>query len=635
MMSMKAELVRALIHHWWTPFPIAAAITLLLMPLVKRAASRLGVVAERIKPELEGAAELPSVPLLGGAAIIAALLVTLALFGHLATWMIVGALGLFFLGLIDDIVTLEPAQKLIAQIVMAGAVVMLYRHPAFTPWPMVDSFIVVLWLLGTTNAYNLVDGLDGLASGTGIVVCAAVAATGWLHHSPALVCWSLALGGGLSGFLMCNFHPASVFMGDSGALPIGLILGVFALYGGNLAHNSHVTRYVYPILVLALPLLDTAIVSVTRLATGNPISRRGLDHSHHRLLHLGLTTRLVVAVCWTVAAAGAACAVVMTILPHCYLVATLPIMVLIFAVLGLFMMDLTFESRAPGVSYSYLQGLAGVILSLAYKRRLVEVILDFSLIAGAYFGAFLLRLDFKLNDALLAAMLRSLPWVMIPTYAMFAAAGVYRGMWRYAGLSELIRFANGAVLAGIVMGVVGKIFAMPYSGSIVVLYVVLLFNFLVATRMSFRALRKGLHRLTEPRSRVLIVGAGTSAAIAARWVFSGQNRDVRLVGFVDDDAFKRGKLVHGHQVLGSLDDLEHVVRRYPFDQIMLAAESLGDERIEMIRRFADAHQIAVSRFSMQINEVEALSPDHPASNGTQPLAQDDLIPVGRVRPVGS
>ncbi|HTW88985.1 MAG TPA: hypothetical protein VMD75_13365 [Candidatus Binataceae bacterium] len=633
---MRSELSSAL-AYWWIPFVLAGAVTMLLMPLVKWIGARFGVLAAPARPDLDDAATPPSVPLLGGAAIIGAFLITLALLGHLPAWLAVGAAGLFLLGLVDDVVTLKPAQKLIAQIAVVVAVVVLYRHPSdpfLTPWPMVDSLIIALWLLGTTNAYNLVDGLDGLASGIGIVVCTATAVTGWLHHSPALVYWSLALSGGLAGFLIYNFHPASVFMGDCGALPIGLLLGLFAFFGGGLADNSHVTRYVYPIVLLAMPLLDTAIVSVTRLATSIPISRHGLDHSHHRLLHLGLSTRTVVWLCWVVAAAGAACAVLMTTLPHSYLVATLPLVVLVFTVLGLFMMDLTFESSSPGVAWGYLQGFARFILSLSYKRRLVEVILDFALISGAYFGAFLLRRDFYLDDEMLASMLHSLPWILIPTYIAFAVAGVYRGMWRYAGLSELIRFANGSGLAGILVAISTLIVRPPVSGSIVVLFVILLFNFLVATRMSFRALRKGIHRLTDARDRVLIVGAGTSAAIAARWMFSGQYRNVKLIGFVDDDAFKRGKLVHGHRVLGSLDDLERVLRKRPFDQIMLAAESLEDERLALVRRFADAHQIAVSRFSMQIDEVEASRGLPSSRNGEVSPPGHGSMPVGRARPVG-
>jgi FlaA1/EpsC-like NDP-sugar epimerase len=176
---------------------------------------------------------------------------------------------------------------------------------------------------------------------------------------------------------------------------------------------------------------------------------------------------------------------------------------------------------------------------------------------------------------------------------------------------------------------------MPTSGSIVVLFVILLFNFLAATRMSFRALRKGLHRLTDPRNRVLIVGAGNAAAIAARALFSGQLRDVSLVGFVDDDAFKRGKLVHGHRVLGSLDDLESVFRKRPFDRMMLAADSLSDERIAMLKRFADAHRIAMSRFSMQVDEFEAAHGNAALpANGAEAMVEPEPLPV-RVRPVGS
>ncbi|MBF6571786.1 MAG: hypothetical protein IVW54_23360, partial [Candidatus Binataceae bacterium] len=487
-----------------------------------------------------------------------------------------------------------------------------------------------------TNAYNLVDGLDGLAGGIGLLVCVAVAITGWLHGNAALVCWSLVLVGGLAGFLVYNMHPASVFMGDSGALPIGLLLGMFALKGGGLAHNSHVTRYVFPIMMLAMPLMDTAVVSVTRLATGNSVSRRGLDHSHHRLMHLGLSTRTAVAICWIVAGIGAASAVAMSVLPHPYLIATLPLVALVFSVCGLFMMDLTFDASAPGIAYGYLQGLARSILSLSYKRRLVEVVLDFSLISAAYFGAFLLCRNFSMTQAQFAPILRAMPWILIPTYAAFAAADVYRGMWRYAGLSELIRFANGAVLAGILIVVESLFVPIPLAGSILVMYVLLLFNLLAGTRMSFRALRKGIHRLAHPRDRVLIIGAGAPAAVAARYLFSGQNRNSRLIGFLDDDAFKRGKLVHGHRVLGSLNDLRRIRETYPFDQIMIAVESLDDERLALIHQFADRRKIKVSRFSIQVDELRALrdSEMHLAVNG-QRLRGSDPIAIARSQALGS
>ncbi|MGH7907928.1 MAG: hypothetical protein ACREP6_14990 [Candidatus Binataceae bacterium] len=582
---------------------LAFGLSCATIPIVQWIAIRRNIAATPASPVLEGSNERRRVPLLGGASIIFALLITLAIAGELPLWLALGALAMFVAGLIDDIVALKPLRKFAAQAIIAASVVAMTRRFALTPWALTDAALAFLWLLATTNAFNLIDGLDGLAAGAGIAATAAIAAIGGLHHDPALVYCSLALAGALAGFMVYNLHPASIFMGDAGALPVGLLLGVMALRGGGLAHNSNITRYLFPLLVLALPLLDTTIVTITRLATGHPISRRGLDHSHHRLLLLGLSNHFVVLICWSVAALGALCAVGMSALPHGYVIATAPLTVLVFAIIGLFMTDLSFESRPPGIAYGYVQGIARLILNVSYKRRLVEVLLDLALISGAWFAAFLLRMDFKLKEAQVSELLRVLPWVLAPAYAAFAVTGVYRGMWRYAGLSELIRFANGAAMAGVLLVLVSLFVQIPVSGSIVVLFVILLLNFLMATRMSFRALREGIHHLAQSRQRVLIVGAGASGAAAARCLFSGQNRNLKLVGFVDDDVFKFGKLVHGHRVLGSLDELERVFEKCPFDRLMIAASTLGAERLRALADFAARHRLGVSRFSIQIDEV--------------------------------
>ena len=156
-------------------------------------------------------------------------------------------------------------------------------------------------------------------------------------------------------------------MGDAGALPVGLLLGIFALQAGGLSPNPRLTGLVFPLLLMLVPILDTSIVTATRLATGRPISRRGLDHTHHRLLSLGLPDRSVALVCWAVALLAAACAVGATMLPQNYLVVTLPFVLLPSALVGLFMMDLTFDSRSPGIAYGYLPRIARLILRVGYK----------------------------------------------------------------------------------------------------------------------------------------------------------------------------------------------------------------------------------------------------------------------------
>jgi UDP-GlcNAc:undecaprenyl-phosphate/decaprenyl-phosphate GlcNAc-1-phosphate transferase len=162
------------------------------------------------------------------------------------------------------------------------------------PWPLVSAGLAAFFLLSTVNAFNLI---DGLAAGVGIIAATAISAIGWVRGDITLACYGAAIAGALGGFLLCNLHPATIFMGDCGALPLGLILGAVSLQAGGLAAtNSRLSRYVVPILIMMVPLLDTAIVSVSRMATGNPVSRRGLDHSHHRLLALGLSYQRAVGV---------------------------------------------------------------------------------------------------------------------------------------------------------------------------------------------------------------------------------------------------------------------------------------------------------------------------------------------------
>jgi UDP-GlcNAc:undecaprenyl-phosphate/decaprenyl-phosphate GlcNAc-1-phosphate transferase len=578
---------------------IAFAVATLSMPLAKWAALRYGIVSV---PYTE-ATHQQRKPLMGGAAIVLAILLALAIGHVLPLWMLGGTAALFAVGLVDDATVLRPRRKLLLQIVVVLFVLATGPTMRLAPWPLVNAALTGFFLLSTINAFNLIDGLDGLAAGVGIIVAAGVTAISLRHGDAVGACQSLVIAGALAGFLIYNLHPASIFMGDGGALPLGLLLGAMALHAGNLAGNSRLPRYVVPILIMLVPLLDTAIVSVSRMATGTPVSRRGLDHSHHRLLSLGLTDKRAVAVAWGLAALAAACAVTLTRLSHAYLLAALPFIISGFGVVGMFMIDLTFDVDSPGVACDSLQGPARFILTFAYKRRLAEAALDLALIPAAYFGAFLIRLDFKINDSLMAAFISSLPLVMVATYWSFLIAGVYRGIWRYASVSDVLRFAVGSVLAGIFVVLTSLVVPLELSGSIAVLYVILLLNLLVASRMSFRALRRGVALLALPDERVLIVGAGELAEAAARYLTSLRSRRFRLIGFVDDDSFTLGKLVHGRRVLGTLADLERIYETRQFSQLLVAAETIPGDRMEQLWHFASGRQLSIRRFSIRLNEL--------------------------------
>ena len=289
--------------------------------------------------------------------------------------------------------------------------------------------------------------------------------------------------------MVFNFPPASVFMGDEGALAVGLVLGVLSIQGSRSGEGSLPARLAMPLLALMVPLLDTVTVTVTRLATGNPISRRGLDHSHHRLTRLGMSSTSAAAALIGLQVIAGACAIALSLVPGYDAVLLIPFMALFFALVALFLMDRSFDAEAPG-QIEDLPPIARVILSFGYKRRFVELILDVALVAAAYFGATLLRFDFDLDIMQVTQMLAGLPWIVAIGCSAFLVTGVYRGIWRYTGLAEGVRFMLAAMLAGLAVKLSSSFLPIYLSRSTAVMFVLLLFNFLVGTRWSFHLFQR-------------------------------------------------------------------------------------------------------------------------------------------------
>src|SRR5208282_1931201 len=364
-----------------------------------------------------------------------------------------------------------------------------------------------------------------------------------LHQHDGTMIAALALAGALAGFLIFNFPPASIFMGDEGALAVGLILGVMSIQGSQFGEGSLPARLAMPLLALMVPLLDTVTVTVTRLARGNPISRRGLDHSHHRLTRLGMSSQMAAATLVGLQAIAGCCAIALTTVPGYDAVLLIPFMALFFALVALFLMDRSFDSEAPG-QIEDLPKVARIILSFGYKRRFVELILDVALVAAAYFGAMLLRFDFDLSVAQVDQMLIGLPWVVMIGCGAFLVAGVYRGIWRYTGLAEGVRFVLAAMIAGLAVKLASAILPITISRATVVVFVILLFNFLVATRWSFHVFQRIGRFLAHSARRLVIVGADARGAAAVQHLHSTIGAGAELLGLLDDDSFKHGKLFH-------------------------------------------------------------------------------------------
>ena len=267
-------------------------------------------------------------------------------------------------------------------------------------------------------------------------------------------------------------------------------------------------------------------------------------------------------------------------------------------------MDRSFDGESPG-QIEDLPAIARVILSFGYKRRFVELILDVALVAAAYFGAMMLRFDFDLSIAQVDQMLIGLPWVVMLGCGAFLVAGVYRGIWRYTGLAESVRFALAAMIAGLAVKLASAILPITISRATVVVFVLLLFNFLVATRWSFHVFQRIGRWLAHSARRLVIVGADVRGAAAVQHLHSTIGAGAELLGLLDDDSFKHGKLFHGYPVLGSLDNLGAIMARTPFDEIVIAQETLSTTQLAALESFTVSHRITLRRFWLGVTDMSA------------------------------
>ena len=192
----------------------------------------------------------------------------------------------------------------------------------------------------------------------------------------------------------------------------------------------------------------------------------------------------------------------------------------------MFMLDQTFESREPGL-VSDLPWVARMLVTFAYKRRVVEVALDAFIIAASFSGAFLIRLDFKITPTVMQQIVFSMPAALLAGYAAFLTLRIYRGIWRYLGFSDTVRFAAAALVAGFLLKLLAMTHLTAASGSIDLLFTILLFDLLVFSRASFIIFRKAIFSLTPSSERVLIVGAGRAGAAAAAEVASSREKSIR------------------------------------------------------------------------------------------------------------
>ncbi|HUI57755.1 MAG TPA: MraY family glycosyltransferase [Bryobacteraceae bacterium] len=298
-------------------------VSLLLTPLCRNVSCRFGLTDQ---PEPNRKTHNRPTSRVGGVAIFLACLASVGIPALVSRAprlptrdldrLLPAVLVVFLIGLADDIWSLAPWQKLCGQFAAAAmACAAGVQIQTVAAWSIAGTWwhvpITMIWLVGCANAFNLIDGVDGLAAGVGFFATLTTFVAALLSANYSLAVATAPLVGALLGFLRYNFNPATIFLGDCGSLSIGFLLGCYGVIWSQ--KSATLLGMTAPLIALSIPILDTAISIVRRFLRGQPIFGADRRHIHHRLLDRGLTPRRVALLMYGVAAVAAACSLLISV----------------------------------------------------------------------------------------------------------------------------------------------------------------------------------------------------------------------------------------------------------------------------------------------------------------------------------
>ncbi|HMK38984.1 MAG TPA: hypothetical protein VK569_06560, partial [Bacteroidota bacterium] len=475
----------------------------------------------------------------------------------------------------------------------------------------------VLWIVGVTNALNLIDGLDGLASGVAMISSLTIFAISLSFGNSNAAFAALLIAGAAAGFLRYNFHPAKIFLGDSGSLFLGLSLATFSMHTS--AKISTVYTLLVPVFALGLPLLDTGLSMLRRflspflpntwdgdvnLGMFKSIFMPDRRHIHHQLMAKGYSHRKVVLVLYSISLALGVGAFLIS------LADTLPMIMAILMMVGA-AMYFGLRHLSYGEMAIHRNGiLLGVYIHVykwpIIKRAWFQSIMD-TLFAGA---------SITLALALAApAVLASRPefWTLASAaiatqIAVFWISGLYKETTRQLGIGDALRTLRCLFIAALAtVAVVDVISSLNFASALTIgiLDLFFLLSMVGISRFSFSMLTHLLHRDTSGKKTALIYGADHRGTLAVQALLGSDALQLAPVGFLDNDPELEGKNLNGYPILGTHWKLPQILRRMKIDQIVVPSGDLETEVMAQIQSVARAFGIPVQRLEWQLTEITA------------------------------
>lgn len=600
---------------------LALASTALLTALVRTVALRTGRVAAA-RPDRWHKRPTPNI---GGVAIVGgvATAIGFALFTStpdlapfeiapqgLLPWspavgLLVAASLMFLLGLADDFLHLRPVSKLVGQLLGAGVLTASGVGVWFTGLYAVDAVVSLFWFVALTNALNLLDNMDGVAGGVGAIAGLFLGITFLQAGEPGSALVAFAVAGSLVGFLVHNYPPARIFMGDSGSLFLGITLAGLALSPTPGLSRGLFAILAVPVVILAIPILDTAYVAVTRLIEGRAISEGGRDHTAHGLVALGVSEERAMWVLWTLALLGGGVGLLVRTSSRTFAYFLGGVLLLVLALVGAFLLTSRMEA-AEGAGDVREDGRPGAFYRLRELNARVPVFgfsLDLVLVGLAYFAAYIIRWDTAQLDQELVYFRQTLVLVVALKLVAFAAVGVYAPRFRHYGSGDAVHLLRANLLGTLLtVSVLLLVSRVGLSRGVIIIDWLVCTMLTTGGRFSFLLMEGTLRRWSQQGTPAIVLGSLADADLAFRALERITEPSLRPVCVVDRWYLGRKGAFKGYPLFGGLEGLERAVKDCGAHAVVLLERSDGTgSQAEALKGYLDGKgSLDVYRLQMSL-----------------------------------
>ena len=524
-------------------------------------------------------------------------------------WVIIFAFFIMFItGLIDDLYELKPIFKLIAQV--ASTFILVYKGYVFGSGVLgwVGVPITFLWVIGITNAINLLDNMDGLSAGISTIIAIIIGSVSILNGNNMTALLALILAGSTLGFLWFNFNPAKIFMGDSGSLFLGFVLSFLALsVQQNLNDASVFIIMVLPIALMVIPILDTSLVTIKRLISGRKIYMGGKDHTSHRLVAMGLTEKKAVLLLYGIAVVWG----LTTILLFSYKASSLylpsiAILLIATAFFGLFLSNVkVYNESEEKLAYLRSRGKSdeqeGLLLRLLLMNKKV--------IFGVSFDILIISVSFYLTakvtgmDATAAYVLVAL-FILVKIVAFFIANS-YKKTWRYISVADLNSNFLSGFIASVFLYILTNI-AFNYFGIPIYFFIIdftLSFSGIIMMRVFFKYFRETILRYRIYTDKVVIYGAGELGHMLSKQLFLSDKYRFKPVAFIDDDHTIVNTIINGIEIKGTPDQIITICKQNNANIVIAASNFIDDLKLQELKKVLSQNNIRLLRFEARMLEI--------------------------------